>query len=309
MSGFLASYWYYKRHDFTNVPGPLILDSGAFSAFTQGATITLDELSAFYHRVRAEAPDSLEWALNLDVLGDHFASIKNWWDLAANGVPTVPVVHFTSPIPIEQQLADYLTDDPERIAFGGMVGEIAAVNAWAAHGLRWLRDNSPETLVHGLGVGPWVKRAKLPWDSTDCSDFALAYRFGYARMPNPAGRKPLDIRLGTGFPPSRTAALVIRRYGIEPRECTSGTPSIRCAALARMAFRASEHEEMLENARRKAAGIRPVTRYVVDGANPYGDPVIFEEMRRAAVSGPYQPRRVPGIVHPTLATRQPKRAS
>lgn len=305
MTGFLASYWYYKRRDFTHVPGPLILDSGAFSAFTQDSAVDLEELAVFYNRVASEvSPGVLQWAVSLDVMGEHAQSVENWHRLRAlvPGVEIVPVVHFTSPVPFEEQVAPYLSAGAPRICFGGMVGAIDAVNRWAAHGLRHLRDTSPETLTHGLGVGPWVVRARLPWDSTDCSDFGLAYRFGYARLPNPAKRKPLDIRLGTGYPPSRTAASVIRRYGVEPRDCTSDNPSVRCAELARLSFRASEHEESMENARRRAAGTRPVTRYVVDG-NVYAEPVIFDEMRRTANYGSWRPTRVPGVVRPKQSTR------
>lgn len=306
MTGFLASYWYYKRRDLAEAPGPLILDSGAFSAYTQGSAVDLLDYSRWLAHVRSSNTE-LQWAVNLDVIGNgEFGttqSFKNWQALRAeHGHLVVPVVHFTSPVPIESQLSPYLAEGAPRVCFGGMVGSVDAVNAWAAHGLRWLRDNAPNVLTHGLGVGPWVKRAQLPWDSTDCSDFGLAYRFGYARLPNPAARKPIDIRLGTGYPPSRTAAGVIRAYGVEPRDTTSDEPAVRCRELARLSFRASEHEEASENARRAAAGIRPVIRYVVDG-NVYAEPVIFEEMRRSQSHGRWKPRRIPGIVKPTLGTR------
>lgn len=305
MTGFLASYWYYRKRDFTGVPGPLILDSGAFSAYTQGGAVDLLDLARFYRRVYSEtAPDVLQWAVSLDVMGEHSQSLANYLRLrdAVPMVQIVPVVHFTSPLSFEDQITPYLEAGATRVCFGGMVGAVHDVNLWAAHGLRWLRDNSPETLTHGLGVGPWVKRARLPWDSTDCSDFGLAYRFGVAKLPHPQKAGAFTARIGTGFPPSRTVALAIRRYGVEPRECTSEVPSIRIPALARLSFRASEHEEQMENTRRARLGTRPVLRYVVDG-NFHSHAVIVEEMNRALTSGPYRPSRMPGIVKPLLGTR------
>lgn len=268
MVGFLASYWYYRKRDLAEVPGPLILDSGAFSAFTQGGAVDVDEFAEWIDRV-ADANSNLRWAVNLDVIGDGArgtaASLENWRYLTARartrslstGRPEpeiVPVVHFTSPVPFEEQIKPYLDEGARRVCFGGGVGAAPkASTQWAAYGLAWLRDNSPETLTHGLGVGPWVARARLPWDSTDCSDFGLGYRFGYVRMPHPERRAPVDIKLGTGTPPSRQAAQVIRRYGVDPRDCTSPVPATRCAAIARLSFRGSEHEEERENARRRRA--------------------------------------------------------
>jgi len=271
MVGFLASYWYYKNRSFVDTPGPLILDSGAFSAHTQGGEVNIHDLSAFYRRVAEETPDALQWTISLDVMGDHAASLRNWLEMRKDGVETVPVIHFTSPLPFEDQITPYLEAGTERVCFGGMVGAVSTVNHWAAHGLRWMRDNSPDILTHGLGVGPWTKRGLLPWDSTDCSDFGLAYRFGTARIPHPSRRKPIDARIGTGHPPSRSVASLIRSYDVDPRECTSSTSAVRTRALAVLSFRASEYEEFLENERRCASRLRPVERYVVDAARTAGN--------------------------------------
>src|SRR5690606_28334701 len=59
MTGFLASYYYFRGYDFRGHPGPLIIDSGAFSAFTLGDTIDIRDYARFVTEVRAVAPGLL----------------------------------------------------------------------------------------------------------------------------------------------------------------------------------------------------------------------------------------------------------
>ena len=191
-TGVLASYWYYRAYNFDTLGEcPLILDSGAFSAHTQGVEISLGE----YAEWCLSLPGRWMFAFNLDVLTDPVASLANWRALRALGVDTVPVLHFGE-LP-EDHLPAYLAEGCGRLALGGLVikrSGASQVQAWTAYCFRWLRDNAPQVLVHGLGIHTSSRMAVFPWDSTDSSSLVMRYSYNQlkmwlpSRLPNHQGR-------------------------------------------------------------------------------------------------------------------------
>lgn len=149
----LASYVFAR--DWRPVPPGthVMLDSGGFTAFTKGITITVPELAAWYRTIDAEVYAAL------DVIYDPDASRRNALQMRDLGVDCTPAVHAgTSPAEVDRLADDGFTS----IALGGMVNVHNArpqVDAWAhacldraiARGLR----------VHGFGLSA-SSAARIP---------------------------------------------------------------------------------------------------------------------------------------------------
>jgi len=217
--GLLASFWYYRKFDLGAITPacPLILDSGAFTAHTQGGQIDMYEYAEWLDA----APRPYDFAFTLDVLGDERQSFLNWERLRKRGTDTVPVVHFGQTPDVLQRYVDAGAD---RIALGGLAsgGATPQAKAWTAVMFRALREHE-HVRTHGLGVHLSSPMARFPWTTTDSSTFGFAWRF--ARLMLWTGRRwhtvPLD-----GKAIYRHAALV-RSYGFEPEQVAVSTPETR----------------------------------------------------------------------------------
>lgn len=219
-TGVLASFWYYRRADLTLLPHdvPLILDSGAYSAFTSGGQVKLDEYAQWLEAI----PRPYDFAFNLDVIGDSEASYRQWQQLREAGHTTVPVVHYGDRTPV---LDRYLREGAQRVALSGAAIPTLAskVEKWQAYMWRHIRDTEVNVPVHGLGVHMINRLAKFPWDSTDSSAFSMAWRFGRATLWT--GRKWVRVDLD-GHQMYRYGA-VCRRYGFEPEQVATSNASTR----------------------------------------------------------------------------------
>ena len=108
----------YKLYSYHNEPKKammwgsegMMLDSGAFSAWSRGVEIDIDEFIEFVQLVEPER------TIQLDVIGDEGASWKNWKYLDDH-IDTMPVIHYnasTEQIKRVCDVADY-------ICFGALV--------------------------------------------------------------------------------------------------------------------------------------------------------------------------------------------
>jgi hypothetical protein len=304
MTGFLASFFYFKQYPFEGHPGPLILDSGAFSAYTLGKSIDLDEYGDWAGRVSVVAP-GFAWALNLDVIGNAEASFDQWCLLQSGyAIDFVPVIHHGGDF--KKEIDRYLEHGVTRLAFGGMVGGGQRNLPWAAACLKYLEVNAPDVLTHGLGVVEGSVSSRLPWDSTDSSAGTAANRFGSLALVAPGGRggfTKLDVR--SGIRPTRHESELIRSYGVDPATLRDSDGPARNAALARLAWRTVVREEQIENRRRAATRARlqverprPVIRYVVNGN------LLLSAHIRDEMEHPYtEPRQGPGVLRDPATAR------
>lgn len=256
--GLLASFWYYRQFDLASItPGcPLVLDSGAFTAYTQGGKVDIFEYAEWLDSISRP----IDFAFTLDVLGDERQSFRNWERLADRGTRTVPVIHRGQG---PSTLMRYLDAGAGRVALGGMVGGGVStqVKAWSAVMFRALRDR-PDVLVHGLGVHLSSPMARFPWHTTDSSTFGFAWRF--ARLMLWDGRRWHSVPLD-GRSIFKHAALV-RSYGFQPEQVASSTPDTR-EDLVRFVMRverraAHDHD---------AATSRPADRFMVNTTFDAGD--------------------------------------
>lgn len=212
----LLSYWYARKLDAGAIRAAtagwdVIVDSGAFSAYTSGQTIDVDTYAAWL----AGWKDVATAAFSLDVIGDPVASLRNYRRLAAagTGVPIVPVFHAGS----AARHLDALLDEGARyIGFGGLVEHYqkkAAVMRWAAWNLKRCADAG--AAVHGLGFTASATR-DLPFYSVDSSTWVMAGRRGFLCCFNPARgivqqtqfRNPVSIR---------SRAVSLRAMGVDIR--------------------------------------------------------------------------------------------
>lgn len=202
------SFWYYRQstaidrmtaslHAARDAGGAarVLLDSGAFSADSQGHVITVKQYAAWLDDVAMGTwRPWMVGALNLDVLRDPAQSWKNWQRLRNAGHDTIPVVHMGDGFDI---LDRYVEAGADYVALGAMVGRsFTRKLRWAAHMHRHVRDHHPQVRLHALGVASQEMVERLPWWSVDSSSFSSAYRYGRAVLYDPRARKlhtvPLD---------------------------------------------------------------------------------------------------------------------
>lgn len=183
----------------------IMLDSGAYSAWTRGGTIKVGDYIDFIRRHR----DRLDTYINLDVIPgskgvrptlrevDHAAaaSFDNYEVMRAAGLSPIPVFHYGESFSWLERLvaagADY-------IALGGTVGvptgrkrefldECFAILTDAA--------GAPVIKVHGLGVTDSAALARYPWHSADSTSWMIAPIYGAILVPH-AGSMGMQVNLG-----------------------------------------------------------------------------------------------------------------
>lgn len=297
--GVLTSFWYFRRYDYARLPAdvPLIIDSGAFSAFTSGGTVDLLEFGEYLDRVTAQRP--IDFAFNLDVLGDEEQSLRNWHSLREMGHLTTPVIHFGSKL--EDTLPAYLEAGADRLSLGGLAspGGQKQKGAWTAHCFKYLRDHGLlELPVHGLGVHTSSALARFPFATTDSSAPGAAWTFGRARLWS--GKRWVNITLD-GQMMHRYGA-ISRRYGFEPGEVAESTPESRrrlVELVTRSEIAAADHfagtrrrylvstsTEIIS--RMAVEAVAPVKRYLVDARSNSGKDIeqTADLVRRYTVGAP-----------------------
>ena len=155
----------------------LFLDSGAFSAWTQGIEINIQDYINFIK----EHKDYINVYANLDVIGDPEATWKNQLIMEEAGLDPLPVFHKNEPV---KYLLKYL-ENYDYIALGGMVG--------APDLLPWLDtmfsnyltnpDGMPKVKVHGFGLTSLRLLLRYPWWSVDSTSWVVTGRLGSIYIP------------------------------------------------------------------------------------------------------------------------------
>lgn len=151
------------------VCGRLMIDSGAFTAWSKGKPISLDAYAEYLERWRG----CWDHAVTLDVIGNGRASAKNTRKLHAKGLPVMPV--FTR----GDNLAEFdaMVQDSGYVCVGGLVGlPVPAQKARVKMLQRRAQDQGGG--IHALGIGSVaVLRDAMPY-SSDSSTVSGAFQFG-----------------------------------------------------------------------------------------------------------------------------------
>lgn len=140
---------------------PLFADSGAFSAHTLGAAITIGEYATWLEKWAALFP----LYASLDVLDDWRASARNQKALERRGLTPIPVFHGGEP----WKVLEAMIERYEYVALGGMaagsVSRGAKLIGWLdrcftlAEGCRggWLTGGRGGSMVGSSGSMGWLR--------------------------------------------------------------------------------------------------------------------------------------------------------
>lgn len=165
----------------------LFLDSGAFSAWTQGVEIDIQQYIAFIK----EHLDVISIYANLDVIGvggkqpnrlTAERTLENQKIMEKAGLHPLPVFHFGEPI----EYLQYYVDNYEYIALG-VAGNFG--NAL----IPWLddcfsnyicdKDGYPKVKPHGFAVTSIKIMKRYPWFSVDSTSWVITSRMGSIFVP------------------------------------------------------------------------------------------------------------------------------
>jgi hypothetical protein len=222
----LLSFHYFRTHDLDplvealtvgGTPPDIFADSGAFSAWTQNVTVTVDEYAEWLHKWRHH----LTVYANLDVIDDPVATEVNQRALESNGLLPLPVWHIRS----ARKHFEALCEEYRYIAVGGMVGtqwkRLMPKLTWAVRHAR-----STGTVLHALGLTSRGPLGALPFYSVDSSSWGDGYRYGHAPVWDGSAKTLVNIQLGE---PKKwkAKANAVKQLGYSPirfanREATRG---------------------------------------------------------------------------------------
>lgn len=184
IDNYLESYHYIHRESavkrIRKDGKKVFLDSGAFSAFTQGVTIDLPKYCDYIKRNEdiIEKVDGVLMASVLDGIGDPQKTWENQLAMEARGVRPLPCFHWGEDESyLERYIANY-----DYITLGGMVAQTdQQVEYWLDRlWERHLVDGAgrPKIRVHGFGVSTKYLMEKYPFYSTDSSSWVQIARVG-----------------------------------------------------------------------------------------------------------------------------------
>lgn len=162
----------------------VFLDSGAFSAFTQGVEVDIEK----YCEYCLANADIIEHASVLDAIGDCDGTWRNQMRMEQLGVKPLPCYHYGEPI----EVLEWYASRYEYITIGGMV-PISTPQL-----LLWLdriweevladADGRPKLKVHGFGLTSLPLMFRYPWYSVDSSTWVQWAANGMVLIPGKAGQ-------------------------------------------------------------------------------------------------------------------------
>lgn len=162
----------------------LFLDSGAFSAWSKGVEIKIEDYIQFIK----ENEEYIDHYSVLDAIGDPVATFKNQRIMEAAGLHPIPCFHYGEPIKyLEVYLSKY-----DYVSLGGMV-PISSVDlkVWLDHLFgEFICDKAtglPKVKIHGFGMTSLELMIRYPWFSVDSTSWVLTGRFGAVMVPRCKG--------------------------------------------------------------------------------------------------------------------------
>jgi hypothetical protein len=175
-------FWITEKKLKTDKNIKIFLDSGAFSAFTKGVSIDINEYINFIKQYQ----NHLEIYANLDVIGDPEATLKNQKIMEEADLSPLPCFHYGEPIKyLKQYIQNY-----DYIALGGMV-PISSRDLTI-----WLDDLfsnhiPPNIKIHGFGLTSLKLLIRYPWYSVDSTSWCMTGRMGSIYVPRKRDNKYL----------------------------------------------------------------------------------------------------------------------
>jgi len=165
------------EHRYTN----LMIDSGAFSVWSRGKVIRVEEYADFIIQSKKEFKDIKNlYYVNLDVIGDEKGTNKNLSYLEKRGLEVLPVFTYKASF----QELDRLIDKYGYILFGGLVplkGNtlIKWLEPCFARILKHYKKTGKLLKVHLLGITKDKILNRYPIYSCDSTTWLQVVRFGH----------------------------------------------------------------------------------------------------------------------------------
>jgi hypothetical protein len=157
----------------------VFLDSGAFSAYTQGVEIDIGRYCDYIQR----NGDIISVASVLDGIGDPLKTWKNQAYMESRGVYPLPCFHYGED---ERYLEHYINNYPY-ITIGGMVPvNKQQLRLWLDRiWEKYLTDKAgyPKLKVHGFGLTRMSLMERYPWFSIDSSSWVQSAGNGAIMIP------------------------------------------------------------------------------------------------------------------------------
>jgi hypothetical protein len=158
----------------------LFLDSGAYSAWSQGKAIVLTD----YIKFIKEHENEIEVYANLDVIGKPEATWKNQMIMEEAGLSPLPVFHYGEETIWLKRILDR---DYDYMSLGGMVPiSITKLLPWLDYLFKiYLTDRNgmPRLKVHGFGMTSLKIMLRYPWYSVDSTSWVMTGRLGSIYIP------------------------------------------------------------------------------------------------------------------------------
>lgn len=183
MGHVLESYHYVKNETYlkqVRADGKkFFLDSGAFSAFTQGAVIDLNKFCDYVQR----NADVIRMVSVLDAIGDADGTWRNQMLMEQQGVKPLPCYHYGEPTDV----VDWYASRYDYITIGGMVPiqnnqlQVWLDRIWGEHLTN--ADGTPKCKVHGFGLTSPHLMNRYPWYSVDSSTWQALGSNGSIVLP------------------------------------------------------------------------------------------------------------------------------
>jgi hypothetical protein len=164
----------------------IFLDSGAFSAYTLGAVLSVADYCDYIVRNKdiIRTDGTCVMASVLDGIGDPLQTYRNQIEMEWRGCRPLPCFHAGE----DERYLEWYVQNYEYITLGGMVGSstkqlcIWLDRIWD----RYLTDGSghPRLKVHGFGITAIPIMERYPWHSCDSSSWIQSAAFGSIVTPS-----------------------------------------------------------------------------------------------------------------------------
>lgn len=243
MSYYYAKKWNLDEYDQFRIVG----DSGAYSARTQGVTITNDELGEWANKWRHR----LFWVACMDVAGNQNLTRKNWNYLNNHyNLQSIPSIHMGD----APKMMDYYTERGcDFIGLGGLAGggeQPKAQMRWLISVFKYARKNHPQVRFHGWGLTK-EETKRLPFWSVDSSSWGSGYRYGTVILRHPRNNKRISFRTdGQGVYDPRVLELLTKCYNTKPSDVSYSTAETRKNIVKVSALSMSVYEQNMRRLHR-----------------------------------------------------------
>ena len=159
-----------KAEDLFKRKRKIFIDSGGFSAFTQGAEINIDEYCDFIKKYNKHITAYAQ----LDVIGDEQGTQDNLEYMEKRGLKPLPVFHFKG----DFKRLETLSNKYEYICLGGLVPLAKRKDILKSHLDQCFSIIKNKCKVHGFGMTGMEILKRYPWYSVDSTSWIEASRRG-----------------------------------------------------------------------------------------------------------------------------------